>query len=88
MSNSIIIDVLYSFKTDEQVKPIQWLINSLEQKGAVFVGNKTKAQEVGFPEEWSDIFGGFWVLDKTKDQGYYSLVGPGDLEEILEDLNG
>ena len=80
----VIVDVLNSFKTDEEVKPIKWLINHLENKyGAVFVGSKAKAEEVGYPEEWSDIFGGFWVIAKTN---YYSLVGPGELEEIMDDV--
>ena len=80
----VIVDVLNSFKTDEEVKPIKWLIDHLENKhGAVFVGNKAKAEEVGYPEEWSDEWGGFWVLAKIN---YYSLVGPGELEEIMDDV--
>ena len=87
MNTSLIIDLLSGFRTDEEAKPIKWLINLLEQKGAVFVGSKAKAEEVGFPEEWSSAHGGFWVLNKTEHLGYYSLVGPGELEEILEHLD-
>lgn len=80
----VIVDVLNSFKTDEEVKPIKWLIDHLENKyGAVFVGNKAKAEEVGYADEWSDEWGGFWVIAKTN---YYSLVGPGELEEIMDDV--
>ena len=80
----VIVDVLNSFKTDEEVKPIKWLIDHLENKyGAVFVGNKAKAEEVGYADEWSDAWGGFWVIAKTN---YYSLVGPGELEEIMDDV--
>ena len=41
----LIVDVLNSFKTDEEVKPIKWLIDHLKNKhGAVFVGSKAKAE--------------------------------------------
>jgi hypothetical protein len=87
--HQLLIDILHSFTTDEEAKPLDWLLELFKEKGAIFVGSKAKAKQVGFPEEWSETYGGFWVLDKTAYKGklgYYSLVGPGELEEILEDI--
>ena len=84
----IIISVLHSFKTHEETIPLKWLFDLLQEEGCYFIGSRSQAITVNMEDEWSDEYGGFWVLDKSSTyvSGSWVLVGPGDLEEALDDI--
>ena len=86
--SEIIIEVLHSFKTQEETIPLKWLFDLLQEEECYFIGSRSQANAVGMEDEWSDEYGGFWVLNKssTYGSGSWVLVGPGDLEEALEDI--
>tara|TARA_R110000787_G_scaffold43783_2_gene107266 strand:+ start:582 stop:848 length:267 start_codon:yes stop_codon:yes gene_type:complete len=85
--DEIILTTLHSLSNDKDAHAFTWLLDELKDYGYEFVGNKYRAERLGFPDEWDEKYGGFWIKSSYINKEWGTrLVGPGDFEEWLREL--